>query len=162
MMKRHLPFVLLVAIAPVTDVFAQDQGPPLSASLERCIRDNAPRVEAAIADLNAGVDFIVGDLCAGPIAAEQADQMAQASEKQRAKLAQYCAEAHQPPKDKQEKTLEDAYCGEGFKIGFLTEPSDVGSYTIYGPGPRPAAAVALAAQLLLDLRLSHLKTVGAH
>ena len=52
------------------------------------------------------------------------------------------------------------YCSFG-KIGFLADPND-GGYTLYSPGMEPAAAMALAARLLLDLRLSHTSTMQRH
>jgi hypothetical protein len=144
---------------------AQSSPEKISPAIDQCIRSNAASVEVSIADLNQAVDFLVGNLCAVPIADEQAQQTKANTEKQRARWTQACAEEqNSKPTSSDNKTVNamSLFCSN-MKMGFLTQGSDDDTgYIIYNAGAKPPAVVALASQLLLDLRLSHLKSGTAH
>ena len=134
----------------------------LAAPIEQCIRDNAGKVEATIPDLNQAVDFLVGDLCAQPIAARQAAQQAEMMQDYRKNLKDACAK-HAAVSKSESKAASDKpafdMCAnlDVSGVGFLTEPNEDSNYTIFAAGGRPTDATALAAKLLLDLRLAHTK-----
>jgi len=156
MRNLALPLTLLAA----TPAAADEALPP---PIAQCIQDNAAKVEAAVGDLNQAVDFLVGDVCAEPIAAEQARATKRFAEQQSAHWKKMCDDMQS---DKAKKPGTDvakgyeAWCSN-VKVGFLTEPvgddEEGGSYTFVSGAAHPPAAVALASRLLLDLRLSHMK-----
>jgi hypothetical protein len=119
----------------------------LAAPVERCIRDNASKAEAAIPDLNEAVDFLVLKICAEPIADEQARRNRVAQQKMLEDMQRQCEDA----KAKGDKDMVQADCMNG-RIGFtgLEQYMEDSAITINEP-----RATTLAARLLLDLRLSH-------
>ncbi len=148
--------LLVLSLAPFS-AQAEEAAPAkplaLAAPVDQCIRDNAAKVEKAVADLNQGVDFLVNNLCAEPVAAEQARQTKATMDKQAVRWQEAC--------DKEKATPGGASGGMGamcssFQMGMLSGASeeDEGPYFA---GFHPPSAVALAARLLLDLRLSHVK-----
>lgn len=147
-------FAALGGTARAADALAPD--------VSQCISANAPKVEAAIADLNQAVDFLVTDVCAEPLAAQQARESRRTSEQQTARWKKMCddsqADAKKDPSNADAAKGYEAWCGT-LKYGFLTTPNDdedESGYTIFSAlTPRSPAAVALASRLLLDLRLSH-------
>src|SRR5215469_2492484 len=44
----------------------------LELAVEQCVRENAPKVESAVADLSQATDFLVQKVCAVPLSAEGA------------------------------------------------------------------------------------------
>jgi hypothetical protein len=162
MMKAVRYFLTICALllgGAITPASAENAKLAMSAPIETCIRDNAAKVESAVLDLNQAVDFLVSNICAEPIAADQAEQAKAASEKQYAQWQKACDNAKVTAKDNDNSM--SALCGN-FRVGFLTEPNDDSTYTIYAAGSRPAGAVALASRLLLDLRLSHSNSRQSH
>ena len=161
-MMRMAFLVALAALAFMPAAQAAD--PAMPPAIEKCVRDNAAGVEAAISDLNQGVDFLVGNLCAEPIAAEQARQNKENSDRQAAHWKAMCdaekAAARVKPDAKDPMTN---LCSS-MRIGFLTEPNGgedgEDTYISLAGGAKPPAATALAARLLLDLRLAHGKPGG--
>jgi hypothetical protein len=166
-MKKFLVSVAMVCsfVTPLPSL-ADDASAPLAAPIEQCIRSNAPQVETAIPDLVQAVNFLVSNLCADPIAAEQSRQNKLQADRQAEKWKKVCDEQKAQSQsgtatDKRVVTM-NSFCSS-MRIGFLTEPSaDDGSYTLYSPVGAPPSAVALASRLLLDLRLSHLKSGQPH
>jgi len=124
--------------------------------VEQCIRDYAPAVERAIDRLPDAVDFLVGDLCAKPIAEEQMQQQKALQEKMFASLKHRCTQRSNRKSDET-----DANCA----MLDATSESATG-WTIYAPAiDKPADATSLAARLLLQLRTQHLNatsTQGSH
>jgi len=137
-------------------------GAVLAAPVAQCINDNAARVEMAISDLNQAVDFLVTDICAEPVAAEQARQSKLAMQQQTAHWQKTCSdmEANRKAKapDSETAASYDAWCSN-VRVGFLSEPDSdsENGYTLFSSLTREPAAVALASRLLLDLRLSRTK-----
>ena len=165
-MTRHLTTaiaVLLVGATTTIGAVADDVKLAVPATpIEQCIRDNAAKVEAAVPDLIQSVDFLVSDVCAVSVAAEQTRQQQLANERRYSQWDKMCeaqkaARKNAKPDADSDKNMA-AFCDNNnmFRVGFITEPaSDDDSGTSYIGGAKPAAAVALAARLLLDLRLSH-------
>jgi len=148
-----------LALLPVTAL--ADETAALAPAIAQCISGNAAKVEAAVPDLNQAVDFLVSDVCAEPVAADQARATRRSTEQQTARMQKICDEKTANKSDPKDIKADawSGYCGT-LKIGFLTEPNDdEGGYTLYGYNAlnKPAAAVALASHLLLDLRFAHLK-----
>lgn len=160
-------FLIVASAAIAADT---DGATKLPAPIEQCIRDNAGKVEAAVSNLNDAVDFLVGKMCAVPIAAESARIAKLMQERTAGQWKKMCDEETAATKSTTadgEKAAPKAfdYCAMT-KIGFLTEPAqgdDEGvsySYSI-ALGSSPPAAVALAAQLILDMRLAHSRAAQA-
>jgi len=130
--------------------------------VEQCIRDNAPKVEQAINPLNTAVDFLVGDVCAEPIAAElERRQLAYfANMQQQAKKQCEARPKPTPPAGaKAEDNEETDPCTPG-ALDYTALVSN-GGWTMFGAGAsraEPPQATALAAKLLLDLRLARTKS----
>src|SRR5580693_10222207 len=143
-----------------------DGATKLPVPIEQCIRDNAGKVEAAVPNLNDAVDFLVGKVCAVPIAGESARIAKLMQERTAGQWKKMCDEETAATKgttaDGEKagpKTFD--YCAMT-KVGFLTEPNDDegGSYAYsIALGSSPPAAVALAAQLMLDMLLAHSRAV---
>jgi len=138
----------------------------------QCVRDNAPRVEAAISDLAQATKFLVEDVCAVPVARENAERMAKQTEAANAQWQKMCDDeknAKEVSKSKGTGTL-------SFGCSMMKATQRVGvvntnayvqdvvdsddEYMFVGQGS--PTAVALASSLLLDLRLSHSKSGTAH
>lgn len=155
-MRHSLGLCVLMMLA--TSGASADE---LAAPVAQCIRDNAPKVEAAVADLDKAVDFLLQDVCAEPLAAEQARASKASSAEQSARWQKLCDENKTKGPKEKSTDISSLYCSSA-KIGFLTEPDD-GGWTLYAPSSiaEPPAARALAASLLLDIRLSHAQKAGA-
>ena len=159
--------VILIGATTIIGAQAADMKPlTLAAPIEQCIRDNAPKVEAAVPDLNQAVEFLIGNVCAQSVAVEQVRQRQLADDRRAAEWDKMCETQKATKRDGKTGADVDqsmaAMCSEKsvFKVGFITEPRDVDGdeLTIYRNVSYPAAAVSLAARLLLDLRLSHTKS----
>jgi len=159
-MMRTVFAIAFTALAALPAAARADDATRLAPEIAQCINDNAPKVEAAVSDLNQAVDFLVSDVCAEPIAAQEAQQAKRSSDRMAAQWKKLCDEE---TADKKKSGAD--YCMMT-KIGFAGEPSDeegAGAYTaILGVSTwnKPAAAVALASRRLLDLRLSHMSAKG--
>jgi len=147
----------------IVSITAIDMGRmPLAAPIEQCIRGNAAKVEAAVPDLSQAVDFLVGKICAEPIAKENARVLRNQQERMAADWQKMCDEekaakrTNSTTTDRQNMGVD--YCALG-KVGFAgidpyTDDDNGGPMYIGAGSP---AAIALAARLLLDLRLAHKK-----
>lgn len=134
---------------------------PLAAPVEQCIRGNAIKVSAAIPDLSQAVDFLVDKLCAKPIAEDSAAA-------QRAAMQKY-ADRQRKNCDDWKKSHPSAAPASGnedqanpCQLASMMGDDSAFSWTIVAARPTvsPPAAVALAAKLLLDLRLAHENSPG--
>lgn len=156
---RYL-LVCCLAIAALLPVAARADDPvTLAPAIAQCINDNAAKVEATVEDLGKAVEFLVSDVCAEPVSAEQSRVLKAQTEAQAAQMQKMCDESKtQSTSAKSDKGAGNVYCSY-VRASFLTEPGEM-SYTIYAPSlsSAPPAAIALAAKRLLDLRLSHAKT----
>jgi hypothetical protein len=103
--------------------------------------------------LNEGVTFLVDNLCAEPIADENARKAKQAAEQYRKQLQDAC--------DKEKSQSNSSRATPAMGACAMTNATHIGFTGIdqYNAGSvqGPPAAVALASKLLLDLRLSHSK-----
>jgi hypothetical protein len=154
-MMRAIMISAVTALIALSQTARADDLPPLAAPIAQCINDNAAKVEAAIPDLNEAVDFLVLNVCAGPVAEQQQLRMKHAAEKSVARMQKMCDDEKAADKTKPAPS----YCNS-LKIGFMSEPNNL-EEDYFGivatASSKPAAAAALASRLLLDLRLSHKK-----
>lgn len=159
----------LALLALSTPVMANDA----TASAAECIRTNAPRVEAVISDLRQAASFLVQDVCAVPVARENAEKMAKQTEAANAQWQKMCDDEKNSPKSNKSKetgSLTFDACSMmkvTRRVGVVNTDAyaqDVidsdDEYMFVGQGS--PADVALASGLLLDLRLSHSKSGTAH
>lgn len=140
----------------------------LAAPLEQCIRSNATKVEAAIPSLKEAADFLVANICAEPVAAENA----RLTKVRQDKSAQYwkdrCDKEKASAKPESEKTAFNAcmmldYTGSSDVMLQYDDGNDDGETYVYPYGNSvPAAATGLASRILLDLRLAHDNAAKAH
>jgi hypothetical protein len=157
----HLLFLLVALLAGTTAPSAAADS-KIDPATETCIRDNVLKVERAIDDLGQATTFLTTNICAVPVAAETARRQRQYTEAYNAQWAKMCDEqkATTKTKKKDELSFDPCTISATTKIGFLNiagADEEELSSTIYTSGIASPAATALAAQLLLDLRLSHQK-----
>jgi hypothetical protein len=136
---------------------ASAQESELAAPIKRCIDSNASSVEKTVSSLSEATIFLVENVCADTIAAEQSRLSKIASQKMIDRYQQECAAEKSPrPKtsDPEEaaadpcmmaKSMSDMYGGTGWTIFTAAKQPE--------PGP-----TSYAAKLLLSLRLAHLKS----
>jgi len=141
---------------------AQTEAPnDLPKPIEQCIRDNAPAVERAIDRLPDAVDFLVDDVCAKPIAEqEERDRLASVA-KIKESWDKTCAARKSKPKSSAQSDDDFDICAASASSLDYTG----GSYMAITGFNKPAGPTALAAQLLLQLRLQRLNatpTQGTH
>jgi hypothetical protein len=156
-MIPHRLILTACAFAAVLPRIAHAEGAPdaLAPPIAQCIDANAAKVEATIDDLSKATDFLVSDVCAESVAAEQARMSKAQMDAEAAQTRTMCEESKKHGGG--EKDLTNTYCTYVERLS--VDAHDM-SYTIYAPSLNnaPAAAIALAAKRLLDLRLSHTKT----
>jgi hypothetical protein len=129
----------------------------LAAPIERCIRDNAAQVEAAEPDLTKAVDFLVGYVCAAPIAEERSRETL-ARNRQIAQQNQTDCEqrvAQRKTAATPNPVTEDC---TRFTRNLATTSNIFDVFNVVSAQLKPPAAVQLAARLILDLRLAHTKS----
>jgi hypothetical protein len=149
---------ILGALPATAQTEATDELPK---PIEQCIRDNAPAVEKAVPSLTEAVNFLVSDVCAAPIAKEEArrtnERMAALREQARKECAQY-----KQPQPMLTPQGEENPCANS-NVGAIDLMS---GWTLYAPSAnRPAFSTAFAAKILLDLRIAHMNatsTQGTH
>jgi hypothetical protein len=161
-MRRKITLLLVSLAAATTGPSAFAQDAKLGAPIEECIRSNAAKVESAIDDLSRATSFLVSNVCAEPVAAENARKMKVSAERRAKQLQAWCDDQKksntQPPGS---ASLSYMCAASGAThIGF----SGIDQYdgddddSLSFVGTSPPAAIGLASRLLLDLRLSHSKT----
>src|ERR1700678_1050376 len=74
-MRSGLMCAAIVILSALPAAAQTEASKELPKSVEQCVRDNAPIVEQAIPSLTEGVNFLVTDLCAAPIAEDQERQL---------------------------------------------------------------------------------------
>ncbi len=153
-------------------IVVADQRKSSAFETEECIRNNAFKVEAAIADLAQATKFLVEDICAVPISKENGERMAKQAEAANAQWKKMCDDektAKEASKSKITGTLSFgcSMMKATQRVGVVNTNADLqdnadsdDEYMFIGQGS--PAAVALASSLLLDLRLSHSKSGQPH
>jgi len=139
-----------------------DEVKAIAPAIEKCIRDNAASVEAAVPDLNSGVDFLANKVCAEPIAAESARRIKAQQDRTAARWKEFCDK--QKAAGKPAKGTVDFYALQDTTVthvGFtgMMNDSDDDDAPYYSWSKASPATTALAARLPLDLRLAHQKPV---
>jgi len=140
--------VALVALGVFGAVGAHAEEAP-DPAIAQCIRDNAAAVEQAVVSLNDAVEFLTQKVCAVPVAANAERAREDASKKWADEMKANCERM----KANAAKSDEDAtMCDQNFDYSGFTLVAMRGALP---ETPAPADATALAAKLLLDLRLAH-------
>src|SRR5262249_38952942 len=119
---------------------------PLTGPLADCIRTNAPRVEQAVPSLTDAVTFLTDHVCAVEIAEE-------ANRRQVAR-AQAQADARKKECEQREASLPTHRPNACAEFGRPLPYTDLGLGPLLGAKVLPEAN-AMAAKVLLDLRLAH-------
>jgi len=157
-MKLILPAcaAILALAAPVR----AQQDDELAPEIAQCLRDNATAVESVEPDLTKATDFLVIDACAAPIAKDQQRQNAQrlqaSAERNRAQCQQRVAQQKQL--DESSTPARNGRVYENCDFNYDNALAGTQILSIINVPQRPAAAVALAAKLILDLRVAHNKS----
>jgi hypothetical protein len=124
-----------------------DEG--MDPTIAQCIRDNAPAVERAVDSLNDAVEFLTRKVCAAPVAAfaerVRNDALKKWADQTKANCLRMKATAA--------KSDDAATCDENYD--YSTGLTIFASRETLPGGAAPPDATALAAKLLLDLRLAH-------
>ena len=158
-MQRATILIAILASLGIAPADAQTARPDgMTPAIEQCIRSNAAKVEAAEPDLTKATDFLVSYECALPIVQERNRINRIQQEALAARTKQQCEDrvAQQKKMDPSNTNRTYENCDQ---IGALfTNLTGMDSLSTYGPVPKPVAAIDLAAHLLIDLRLSHIKT----
>jgi len=151
----HLSTILALVAGVANASAATDEAAATMASpVEQCIRDNAPKVEKAIASLTDAVDFLVNDVCAVQIS-EQMSALQQATTKKfYANQKKSCDEKKAAGKSTTVSAGQDTYDPCEMLDSQESLTTEFAGWTLYGKQSSPGAT-ALAAKILLDLRLSH-------
>jgi hypothetical protein len=152
----------LLCILTAAGSHAQDAAADARLAVESCIRDNAPRVEQAFESLTEAVTFLLGSVCAKPVA--DAAQIAAEAEResQRARLEEYCAgtENADPFDAAASRRAETCSSRELMDIYGNRDVISYATMVRLGGASADAEAVSLASSLLLDARLARLATAG--
>ena len=158
---RAVVMGLICAVSLLTDGVPAPAQSDSSKAIEQCIRENAPAVEQAVPSLTDAVDFLVSDLCAKPIAEQQERERRESITALQALTKKQCT-SRTTTSQAEVKSEDDPCALTGVDALDLTG----GSYTLYAPGyNKPAEPTALAAKILLDLRISRMNathTQGTH
>jgi hypothetical protein len=155
-MRRSFRFVFGATILLISgnSAFAQSElEDEISKPVEQCIRENAPTVETAVDSLTDGVTFIIDDLCGEIISQEQLRQQKAKLEAEREAAQQSCLASQAKLRSKIKLD-----CSTNSTPGFNSDSVEEIVVTAYVKPPAPRA---LAAKLLLDLRLARLKATPA-
>src|SRR5581483_6928942 len=151
-LAAHPAVAQSIAVRVTRDPSTITQQEKLAAPIEQCIRDGAAKTEQAVPDLNDAVVFLVDKLCAQPIADENNRRTRLAAEEAQKNWQAACNKAKAQAKNGQSAQATAAcMMASETHIGF-TGIDQFNASTI----PGPPAAVALASQLLLDLRLANM------
>ena len=145
---RHRSSLCVLMMLGASGASAGEPGAPIA----QCIRDNAAKVEAAIPSLNDAADFLANRLCGGYIADEARKQQEAAMDRMLDEQKKACAARKPDAAAKPEDEYDPCQNIDAQKAVYS-------GFTIYGVGRQPddPDAMALAAQLLLELRLAHMK-----
>jgi hypothetical protein len=145
---------LLCASPSFAQSVATNSVPGTSEDIQQCIRDNAPKVEQSISSLTEGVNFLVSDICAVPVAQEMGRQQDAMMASMREASKRQCEAQKAAGKQDAKPTDEPDPCAA---MDAVYASSAVSGWTMYSAGlNKPAAPTAFAAQLLLNLRVSHM------
>ena len=148
---------VLIAICIATAI-QPSQAAELAAPVAACIRDNAPKVEQAIQSLSEAVEFLTVDICANEINAEAQRQWTEDQRTSQQRMKELCNNLRN-----NRPTAHD----DSERVGLMCDPTLTeigyqGGWAMYSSGVKPAAAVALASKVLLDLRLARMARESHH
>jgi hypothetical protein len=156
-MKALSTLAALALAAAGTSCLAQAQTPAppaMSAATEACFRANAEAVERSVQDLDKAVDFLTEYVCAKEVAADKNALWKRQQEATRLMIRKQCDTLKANPKSKADDEDGSNYCWLVDSV-YGSDASITGAptfATVATPETR-----ALAAKLLLDLRLKRSK-----
>ena len=158
-MMRRGAALLILSLAMALPASAQE-GNGMTPAIAECLQKNAAAVETAEPDLTKATEYLVSSACALPVAAEQkrlADLRLQTLQQRN---RQRCEDrvAQQKKNDlannpRSTRTYEDCTA----MSDMLADSTRYSLLSLSGMGPKPAAALSMAAKLILDLRVAHNK-----
>jgi hypothetical protein len=160
-MLKALAAAILLALttgAASAETTLAPQPDPYASPIEQCIRDNAAKVEATVPDINQAVDFLVGKVCAVPIAEHNAEHTKLVQRQNYERVQKMCDDqtaAKADAKADASKPTGVDYCAlikSASTTAVQPVPFDPWSTNAGVVSANPAAAVALASQLLLNVR----------
>jgi hypothetical protein len=125
-----------------------------SADVKTCIERNAPAVERTVPSLKEAAEFLVEDVCAGPIAKEVAERQQQTNQAYLDALKKNCDAKHAAG---QSTATPDGDGGTYDTCANIDAPQPAllvanTTWTFYAAGRSDPDALSLASKLLLDLR----------
>ena len=155
MLRRSL--ILIAVVFGLSGQTASAQDAALAASVKACIDENAPRVEKVVTSLTDATSFLVENVCADTIAAEQARLSKVATQKMVDHYQQECDAAQQPlPKSSDPDEMAQNPC---VMAKSMREMYGTTGFTIFaGTRQSEPISTSYAAKLLLSLRLTHTKS----
>ena len=164
MMKRLAASLFLLAVSAPALAQNNDAAPAvdgMTPAIAECLQKNAAAVEAAEPDLTKATDYLVADICAQPVAEEQrritAIRTEQVAQRNRAQCQARVAQQKQ-----QDESVTPPRNGRVYENCDLSYDNAVANAqmlpVIINIPQRPPAAIALAAKLILDLRVAHNKS----
>jgi hypothetical protein len=157
-----LALSLTASTAWAAPAYAAEDG--MTPAIAQCLRDNAAKVESAEPDLTKATDYLVGNACALPVALEQKRLNDLRIQAQQQHNLQQCED--RVAQQKKYDAANTAQNGSSHVISRVYENCALQSnnflstfnfLSVSGIGPKPAAAVSMAAKLILDLRVAHNK-----
>jgi hypothetical protein len=153
-----LPACVVAALALTLPAQAQ-QDDGLTPEIAQCLKDNAASVESVEPDLTKATDFLVADACAAPVAKEWQRQNAQRQQAQAERNHAACLDrvAQQKQQD-QTATTRPNRIYENCELTYNNAIANLPALPIINLPQRPPAVVALAAKMILDLRVARNKS----
>ena len=148
-MRSFAIAILTVGLLASAPTVASAQETMQDLGIAQCIRDNAPAVEQAVGSLNDAVDFLTRKVCAVPVTALAERMRSEATRKWSDQMKANCLRMKAnsaKPNDNSNS------CDTNFDATTLSLFAARGSVS----EAVPADMTALAAKLLLDLRLAHM------
>ena len=153
-MKRILPFCVLTLALALPARAQQDGLPP---DISQCLRDNAAAVETAEPDLTKATDFLVLDACALPVAREQQRQNTQRLKEAADRNRALCLDRVAQQKQQDQAAARPGRSYENCDLNYNNAVANSPLLPVLAIPQRNPAAIALAAKLILDLRVAHNK-----
>ena len=158
-MRLILPVCVVAALALILPAQAQ-QDDGLTPEITQCLKDNAASVESVEPDLTKATDFLVLDACAAPIARETQRQTAQRNQANAERNRATCLDrvAQQKQQDQSATPPRPPRTYENCDLTYNNLLANTLLQPLISLPQRPPAAIAMAAKLILDLRVAHNKS----
>jgi hypothetical protein len=153
-MMRSLVAALFATMPLLASQAAWAQSKALPEPVAACISENAPKVERAVTSLPEATSFLVGSVCAAPIAEEQRRESRLMMQNQAKKMQALCDA--RKARGAKSGTSEDDYNPCDMVSTFSADAEQATDWTIFGTLRATPEPTAYGAKLLLDLRLARI------